>query len=138
MNHGVTIDDCRFDGAACRDWRMWGVRVTGCSFVAADLREAAVGIWSEQRRNEWRQVDFSRADFRVTVSKAALYEECTFDSAKLTSVIFEQCALVRCHFAGALVRVTFDGRVLPDRAPPYPMEDVDFTHARLPPPVALQ
>ena len=117
---------------------MWGVRVTGCSFVAADLREAAVGIWSEQRRNEWRQVDFSRADFRVTVSKAALYEECTFDSAKLTSVIFEQCALVRCHFAGALVRVTFDGRVLPDRAPPYPMEDVDFTHARLPPPVALQ
>jgi uncharacterized protein YjbI with pentapeptide repeats len=128
--HDATIRDCRFEGAACRDWRLWGTRVTGCSFAKADLRGAAVGTWHQDRRNEWRQVDFTGADFRVAVSQAALFEGCKFDAAKLVKVRFEQCALVCCHFAGALSEVVFDGRELPDRAAPHPMEDVDFTEAQ--------
>jgi uncharacterized protein YjbI with pentapeptide repeats len=124
------IVNCRFDGAACRDWRLWGTRITGCSFSGANLRGAAVGTWHRGRRNEWRQVDFTGADFRVAVSQAALYEDCRFDAAKLTKVRFEQCAMMRCHFAGALSEVVFDGRELPDRAAPHPMVDVDFAGAQ--------
>jgi hypothetical protein len=98
--------------------------------VSADLRGAAVGTWHQARRNEWRQVDFTKTDLRGAVSQAALFDDCTFDGAKLAKVGFEQCALVRCHFAGTLGGVTFDGRELPDRAAPRAMEDVDFAEAR--------
>lgn len=128
--HDAKIVNCRFDGASCRDWRLWSTHVTGCSFPKADLRGAAVGTWSQSRRNEWREVDFSGADFRVAVSQGALYEGCDFGDAKLAKVRFEQCALVRCRFAGALAGVVFDERGLPDRAAPRSMEDVDFSEAR--------
>jgi uncharacterized protein YjbI with pentapeptide repeats len=129
--HGATIVDCRFEGAACRDWRMWSTAVTPCSFAGADLRGAAVGTWQQGRRNEWRHVDFTGADFRVAVSQAALYEDCEFAGATLDKVRFEQCALVRCHFAGTLSEVVFDGRELPDRPAPGQLDDVNFAEVRL-------
>jgi uncharacterized protein YjbI with pentapeptide repeats len=129
--HDATIDNCRFDAAVCRDWRLWGTRITDSSFARADLRGAAVGTWHEGRRNEWRNVNFAGADFRVAVSQAALYEDCTFDAAKLAKVRFEQCAFLRCRFAGSVSEVIFDGRELPDRAVPQPMQDVDLADARL-------
>lgn len=49
--------------------------------------------------------------------------------SKLDGATFEQCALVRCRFSGPLRRVTFDGRTLPDRCAPQPLEDVDLTEA---------
>jgi uncharacterized protein YjbI with pentapeptide repeats len=127
--HGASIVDCRFDGATCRDWRLWATEVTGCSFSMADLRGAAVGTWHEGRRNEWRHVDFSGADFRVRVSQAALYEVCDFTAANLTKVKFEQCSLVRCRFSGAMREVVFDGRELDERPAPSPLLDVDFADA---------
>lgn len=104
--------------------------MTGCSFRRADLRGAAVGTWDQGRRNEWRQVDFAGSDFRVGVANAALFEDCEFVAAKLDKVQFEQCAMVRCHFAGDLIEVIFDERELPGRAAPHPLEDVDFADAR--------
>jgi uncharacterized protein YjbI with pentapeptide repeats len=123
------IVDCLFEGANCRDWRLWGAEVSGCGFRKADLREAAVGTWHEGRRNAWRGVDFSGADFRVAVSWMAIYEDCDFSGAKLAKVKFEQCALTRCRFAGELRKVVFDGRDLTDRPAPPSMDKVDFSGA---------
>lgn len=123
------IVDCLFDGANCRDWRLWGTEVSGCGFRKADLREAAVGTWQEGRRNAWRRVDFSGADFRVAASWMAIYEDCDFSGAKLAKVKFEQCTLTRCRFAGELRDVVFDGRGLTDRQAPPPMDKVDFSGA---------
>lgn len=121
--------DCRFDAANCRDWRLWGTEVRDCTFRKADLREAAVGTGHEDGRNVWRRVDFSGADFRVGVSWEAIYEDCNWSDARLVKVNFGQCTFVRCRFAGLLREVFFDGRDLPDRSAPPPMEEVDFTEA---------
>lgn len=93
------------------------------------LRDAAVGTWHNRRRNTWRGVDFSAADFRIGPSWSALYEDCDFTLAKLVKTQFEQCSLVRCRFSGPLSRVLFDGRDIPDRPAPPPMQDVDFSDA---------
>jgi hypothetical protein len=45
-----------------------GLRGERLQFAKANLREAAVGTWDEGRRNAWRRVDFTGADFRVGVS----------------------------------------------------------------------
>jgi uncharacterized protein YjbI with pentapeptide repeats len=127
--HDVSVADCRFDGAACGDWRLWGTRVADSSFSKADLRGAVVGTWQDGRRNEWRQVDFSGADFRVAASQGALYEDCVFAGAKISGVTFSQCTLARCRFEGALSKVLFDGRELSDRPAPPPMSKVDFSAA---------
>lgn len=127
--HDGHISECRFDGANCRDWRLWGTEVSDCSFAKASLREAAVGTWHEGRRNVWRRVDFSGSDFRIGVSHEAVYEDCDFSGAKLDKVEFGQCAFSRCHFAGELKQVVFDGRDLTDRPAPPPMEAVDFSDA---------
>lgn len=125
------IVDCRFEGANCQDWRLWGCEVSDSGFAGANLRDAAVGTWQEGRRNTWRGVDFKRADFRVGVSWEAVYEDCDFAGANLDKVRFEQCTLIRCRFAGDLREVFFDGRELSDRPAPPQMQDVDFSEAIL-------
>jgi uncharacterized protein YjbI with pentapeptide repeats len=124
------LSDCRFDRATCRDWRLWRTQVRGCSFVEADLSDAAVGTWDEGEGNLWSQVDFTGADLRVVLNQGATYEDCEFAGADLTGVAFEQCTLRRCHFAGDLHQVTFDGRATADRPAPAPWEDVDLSEAR--------
>jgi uncharacterized protein YjbI with pentapeptide repeats len=127
---GSVISECRLDGANCQDWRLWDTEVRDCSFVRASLREAAVGTWHESRRNTWRQVDFTRSDFRVGTCWEALYEDCDFLAAKLTGVDFGQCAFTRCRFAGPIKDVLFDGRDLsPERPKPPQMTKVDFSAA---------
>lgn len=123
------VVDCGFDGAACRDWRLWGTAVTGCSFRRADLRGAAVGTWHQGRRNEWRRFDFGGSDFRVIVAQAALFEDCESVAAKLDKVQFEQCAMVRCHFAGIWLRSSSMSASCPAGLHPQPLEDVDFADA---------
>lgn len=126
---GSQVADCRLDGASCQDWRLWDTEVADCSFSRASLREAAVGTWHEGRRNEWRRVDFTRADFRVGTCWEAVFEDCDFSGAKIAGVEFSQCALTRCRFAGQLSRVLFDGRDLASRPAPPPMSKVDFAAA---------
>jgi uncharacterized protein YjbI with pentapeptide repeats len=128
--HGTRIEDCRFDSAACLDWRLWASTVVECDFSRTSLRQSALGNWHAQRGNAWQRVDFTRADVRGAVLTSSLFEDCKFDRTKLDGVSFDQCALRRCRFQGTLRRVTFDGRPLPDRAPPQPLQDVDFSDAR--------
>ncbi len=127
--HNSQIVGCRLDRANCRDWRLWGTKVLDSSFANANLRDSAVGTWHKDRRNVWRQVDFSGSDFRVGVSWAAVYEGCDFSAARLSGVKFEQCALTSCRFAGVLREVVFDGRGVADRPASPPMQDVDFADA---------
>jgi uncharacterized protein YjbI with pentapeptide repeats len=125
---GCRLADCRLDEAACQDWRLWDTDVADCSFVGANLREAAVGTWHDGRRNSWRRVDFRRADFRVVAPVGAVFEDCDFSGSRLAKTRFEQCVITRCRFASALTEVVFDGRQLEGRPAPAKL-DADFTGA---------
>jgi hypothetical protein len=93
------------------------------------LRGAAVGTLVEGVANTWRNVDFSRADFRVGASLGARYVGCDFSDADLSGVRFDQCEFVRCTFAGHLRDVRFDGRGADGRPPTPPPEELDFRNA---------
>ena len=41
------IDNCRFDRARCQHFGLLRTEVVDCSFVGADLRQAALGAWSD-------------------------------------------------------------------------------------------
>jgi uncharacterized protein YjbI with pentapeptide repeats len=127
---GCVVDGCRFDGATCRDWRLWRTQVRRCGFAGADLSDSAVGTWDQGEGNLWSHVDLRDADLRVLLNRGATYEDCELAGADLTGVVFEQCTLRRCHFAGDLRQVTFDGRAAEGRPVPGRWEDVDLRAAR--------
>jgi uncharacterized protein YjbI with pentapeptide repeats len=127
---GSKIADCRLEQANCQDWRLWDTQMTDCDFERANLRDAALGTWLEGRRNSWRRIGFTGADFRVAEPLEAVFEECDFSGAKIAGVQFRQCEFTRCRFAGALKDVLLDGRDLPpDRPGPPQMSEVDFSAA---------
>lgn len=126
--HGCTLRDCMFDDAFCRDWRLWNCRVERCSFVRANLREAALATWPDGGTNEWLQIDFSNADLRAAVISGGVFQECTFANARLEKVAFEQSILERVTFAGRVSDVLFDGRALPGRQEPRELS-ADFSAA---------
>ncbi len=132
---GAVIEDCVFDGAHCQDWRIWGTTVTGTSFRAADLRRAALGGVENGRRNCFRRVDFSRADFRQTVHGSADFTDCRFSGTRLSRVDFQGSVFEDCAFEGDLDEVLFyrqsysanhHGVTLPANE----MRNVDFRRAR--------
>jgi Pentapeptide repeats (8 copies) len=124
---GVAIDDCLFEGAVCRDWRLWNSVITDSSFGGANMRSSVIGSWDHGLRNEWWRINFARSDLRGTVLRAAVFEDCDFTEAKLRKLVFEQCAFRRCRFAGPLREVVFDGREVTGRATPEPLVELDFT-----------
>jgi uncharacterized protein YjbI with pentapeptide repeats len=124
--------DCRFDGAACQDWRLWATDLSNTSFVRADLRTAVLGAWHEGRGNVFRHVDFTEANLRATVCPAATFEDCDFSGAKLAKVDFQSSSFIRCKFAGLLSEVIFyDHGYKTGKTDPNPMLEVDFTDAEL-------
>jgi uncharacterized protein YjbI with pentapeptide repeats len=127
-----SVVNCRFDGARCRDWRLWAVDVTDSSFVGADLRSSMLGAWHNGRGGTFRNVDFSRADFRDAVSSTATFVDCDFSYARLVKIDFDSSGFIRCRFAGELREVTFwDHGFKTGKPDPNPMEDVDFSNATL-------
>lgn len=128
----MQIADCRFDEASCIDLRIWRSIIEDSSFNRADLRNAALGPWSNNKGNVYSHIDFSRADFRDASSLAAEYRDSDFSFARLDKFDFRSSSLIRCRFAGVLREVIFDGRRLSNGKPePNPMEDVDLTAAEL-------
>ena len=127
---GCRFENCRFDGADLADWRQWATDVIGCTFVDADLQQAAFGGWREGRGNEFRGCDFSRASLVRIGSSAATYVDCRFMDTRLDGVNFWQSSIIGCTFSGLLKDVVFDGRMLNEPKPdPNPMRDVDLTGA---------
>jgi uncharacterized protein YjbI with pentapeptide repeats len=126
------IENCLFEGCQCRDWRMWGTTVADSSFDSADLRKAALGGVDNGKRNIFRRVDFSRADFRQTAHGSAEMIDCIFNNAKLVKVDFQGTVFVRCRFVGELNDVLFYQHGFRGEAfPPNEMESVDFSNATL-------
>lgn len=123
------IEDCLLDGAACRDWRLWGCAVTDSSLTSADLRDAALGTWHDGRTNAWRNVDFTGADLRGALALGCLMENCSFAESRLKGAEFQQADLRHCRFAGLMEDVLFDGREIPGRPEAAVFVDVDFSEA---------
>ena len=123
------IADCLFDGASCRDWRLWDSEVRDSSFVGTDLRDSALGTWHDGRTNGWRNVDFERADLRGVLARGCAVEWCSFVGARMRGVEFQQARIQHCRFAGALQKVVFDEREISGRPEPSVLVDVDFSDA---------
>jgi uncharacterized protein YjbI with pentapeptide repeats len=127
-----TIENCRFDGAHCRDWRMWGTTIEETSFRKTDLRDTALGGIDRGRRNAFRRVDFANADLRQSVHGSADMIACNFDHTRLDKVDFQGTVFVDCVFAGELNEVQFFRHKFRGEAlPPNEMKGVDLRRADL-------
>jgi uncharacterized protein YjbI with pentapeptide repeats len=127
-----TLINCRLDRALCRDWRMWATDVSESTFVGADLRQAVLGAWYENRGNVFRGVDFSAANMRSIVCSAATFIDCNFGDARIAKVDFQSSSFQRCRFTGVLREVIFyDHGFRTGKLDPNSMEDVDFAAAEL-------
>jgi uncharacterized protein YjbI with pentapeptide repeats len=127
------MDDCVFDGARCRGWRVWGSSISNTTFQKTDLRNSALGgVQQNGARNSFRRVDFSEADLRQTAHKSADMIECTFADTKLTKVDFQGTVFTNCIFAGELNEVQFYRHAFRGEAfPPNEMKGVDLRRAKL-------
>ncbi len=127
------IDNCVFDGARCRDWRMWGTTLADTSLRSADLRDSALGGMADDgKRNAFVRVDFSKADLRGTALPSADFTGCVFSHTKLAKVDFQGCVFVDCVFEGLLDEVIFARRAFRgEHLPANEMRGVDFRRARL-------
>ena len=127
------IENCRFDGAVCRDWKMWGTRFARCSFRHVDFRGAAFGgVGESGRRNVYELVDFAEADMRKTVHASALMSDCMFHDTRLAGVDFQGTVFRNCEFAGTLEGVLFYRSAFRGEGqPPNEMAGVDFRNALL-------
>lgn len=121
------IENCLFEGAACRDWRLWNSEVINCKFDGSDLRDAAIGTWHDGHSNVWRRVSFDGADLRGALLSGCLLSECTFRETRLSGAQFLQATIQDSLFAGPLSDVLFDGRDLPRKPVAGPMRNVDFS-----------
>jgi hypothetical protein len=110
----TSVEDCRFDGSRCQHVGLVRTEVTDCSFVGADFRQAALGIWAESG-NVLRRVTFGGSDFRVGSCPAATFIDCDFSQARIEKVDFQSSSFVRCRFAGELREVMFYDHWLQDR-----------------------
>jgi uncharacterized protein YjbI with pentapeptide repeats len=127
-----TLSDCVFDAARCHDWRLWDGQIRDSRFVGTDLQGSALGPWWDGRGNIYERVDFSGADLRQASCTAATFIDCDFANARLDKIDFQSTSFIRARFAGDLREVIFwDHGFRTGKPDPNPMQDVDFTNARL-------
>jgi uncharacterized protein YjbI with pentapeptide repeats len=123
------IVDCRFDRARCGEWVLWHCTIKNCTFIGSSHRGSILGSYPEGGRVNWQGVSFAEADLRHAAAYGAVFRDCDFSNARLEESNFHQCELSHCRFAGRIEDVQFDGRPLPNHAPPVEMDDVDFSDA---------
>ncbi len=123
------IVDCRFDRARCAGWVLWHCTIKNCTFIGSSNRGSILGSYPEGGRVNWQGVSFAEADLRHSAAYGAIFRDCDFSHARLEESNFHQCELSHCRFAGRIEDVLFDGRALPNHAPPVEMDDVDFGDA---------
>jgi uncharacterized protein YjbI with pentapeptide repeats len=126
------IEDCCFEGARCRDWRMWGTAIVNATFRSADLQKAALGAVEGNKRNSFRQLDFTEANLRGTVYVSCDMIDCKFVDTKLSKVDFQGTTFTNCVFQGELEEVLFYRQAFRGEGfPANDMKGVDLRHARL-------
>jgi uncharacterized protein YjbI with pentapeptide repeats len=124
------IENCSFDQARCQGWRMWSSTFVNSTFRGADLRNASLGGVDRGKRPSFVNVDFSKADLRGSVHKAADMTKCTFAETKLDKVDFNGTIFEDCTFRGELNQVLFHRRAFKGEGfPPNEMKGVDFRRA---------
>lgn len=129
---GCELSNCRFDRCRLQDLRVWSTTFNECSFAGANLRKAMLGGVQNGKRNRFSGVNFSNADLRETVYKAAAIERCVFRGAKLVKIDFQTSTFVDCVFEGELRDVLFYRRGFEgDAFPANEMINVDFSRAKL-------
>lgn len=129
---GCELTNCRFERCQLQDLRVWATTITECSFKGANLKKSALGGVQDGKRNIYTGVDFSDADLRETVYKAAAFERCVFRGAKLAKIDFQTSTFTDCVFEGELHDVLFYRRGFEGEAfPANEMVNVDFSRAKL-------
>jgi uncharacterized protein YjbI with pentapeptide repeats len=129
---GCELSNCWFNRCQLCDLRVWRTAFSECSFVGANLRKSALGGVQNGRRNTYTGIDFSEADLRETIYKAAAFERCTFRNAKLEKLDFQTSTFANCVFEGELRDVLFYRRGFEGEAfPANEMANVDFSRAKL-------
>jgi uncharacterized protein YjbI with pentapeptide repeats len=124
------IEDCGFDAASCRDWRMWGTTLQRTSLRGTDLRKSALGGVDHGKRNSFLAVDFARADLRQTAWVSADMLGCKF--VNVAKVDFQGTTFTNCRFEGELDEVLFYRHAFRhEDLPPNDMKQVDFSEAKL-------
>lgn len=129
------IENCLFDNADLRGWRLWGTDVMDSSLRGADLRDTSLGGWEKGRGNVYERADFSGSNLSGVWTHAARFVECEFSQAKLDKAEFWGCEFIRCTFAGTLREVIFHRRFMSKEQGEIPLEprleDVDLSHTAL-------
>jgi hypothetical protein len=128
----MQVVNCVFDRCKLQNSRIWASAFVDCSFVSANLRNAALGAVEDEIRNSYLRVDFSRADMTGTVYTATAFEQCSFRFTKISGVDFQTSTFKDCVFEGELSDVMFHRRGFEgERFPPNEMINVDFSRAQL-------
>lgn len=131
MIRNLSVDNCLFDKARLDSMRMWGTQVRNTSFVAASLREAALGTAGELGINTFENVDFSRAKMGRSAWFVAKVDGCKFDGLK--DVDFKGTQFSNCSFDGTISDVSFQkttNLVDAARFGSNEMKNVDFSNAK--------
>ena len=123
----VTLENCVFDRASCRDWRLWACMVRQSSFVGTDLRDGALGTDSDGRFVSWTDVDFSRARLDGSFFYGGSITRCDFSGSKVAGVKFWDCDVADTVYTGNLKQVLFDLRGRRVSAPVARLQRVDFS-----------
>ncbi|GAC1657921.1 MAG: hypothetical protein NVS9B1_16850 [Candidatus Dormibacteraceae bacterium] len=130
----AVISDCRFDGAALPDWKAKNATFVRCSFVEADLRDAALGAGTR-----YSACDFSRTKLGGAHADTTAFDGCEFAGAEISRNEFNCTIFERCHFAGVIEDTRFRAEswhLDPPATRPRPpnhdaVRDCDFTAAEL-------
>lgn len=126
------IVNCRFDGCQLEDLRLWSSKISDTSFCGANLRSSSLGGVQDGRRNVFAGVNFTDADLRQTVYKAASFERCIFRNSRLEKIDFQTSTFSECQFEGKLLRVLFYRRGFKgEMFPENEMRNIDFRFAKL-------
>jgi uncharacterized protein YjbI with pentapeptide repeats len=101
------INNCVFDNCSCRDWRLWATTISETSLHSTNLRKSVLGGVLENKRNTFRNVDFTAADLRQTSYVAAEFVGSTFKNTRLDKVDFQTSTFAKCKFEGELRESSF-------------------------------
>ncbi|WP_236980046.1 MULTISPECIES: pentapeptide repeat-containing protein [Mycobacterium] len=90
--------NCVFDQARSPSLRTYSARLSGCSFVSADLRRAQLGARVEARKpgSQYIGCDFQDANLRNVSTDPGSFVDCNFKATKwkgtqTLSTVFEGC-----------------------------------------------
>lgn len=121
----LAINDCVFEHANCRAWRLDGSTVNDSSFARADLLDTLLSTLGDGSANEFTATVFDGAKMSGLVVRGGAFLGCTFEGTVLSDTRFHGARFSNCTFSGVLRDVLFDDRGGADRIEPT-MTVTDF------------